>query len=82
MPLAIETIGIEAVGAPVFRRMNFSVNAEGAIEQRIADGDESGQDGRLRAIVPPEGWEGLAAQYPQVQPLIDQLQEPKKKAKA
>ena len=73
MPLPIETVGIEPIGAPVFRRMHFSVNAEGAIEQRVADDNEAGVDGRLRAIVPPEGWEGLAAQYPGVQPLIDQL---------
>lgn len=34
------------------------------------------QDGRLRAIVPPEGWEDYAYFWPDCQPLVDALSTP------
>lgn len=46
----------------------FRVAADGQLEHLT--------DGILRATVPPEGWEGYCAQYPEAQDIIDELTRP------
>ena len=43
----------------------FKPAGDGQIEHFI--------DGTLRAVIPPEGWEGYSETFPEMQPVIDGL---------
>lgn len=61
----IATIGFEKSNPPRAANMLFCRGADGSLEHWI--------DGTLRAVIPPEGWEAYAQEWPDCAPLVDNL---------
>ncbi|CAB4850632.1 MAG: hypothetical protein F2774_06770 [Actinobacteria bacterium] len=55
----------QGAGGMQFVTHTFETDSSGALVHST--------DGKLRAVVPPEGWKDYARQWPEAQPIIDQL---------
>lgn len=74
MPLPIHTIAPNPGFPLTLGRHTFQQGTDGQLEHCI--------DGELRAVVPPEGWDGYALDWPQCAELVGQMKRSRRLAAA